>query len=306
MKGNYVYLVTNKINGKRYIGGANGKPYYFAGGVALKKDIKKYGKPAFVKRILAFVEKDERDNIEEGCIAAYKTLQLEGGYNISPRAHGGATPTEETRRKISESNKGRPVTAETRKNLSIALTGIKRGPMSENRKKYLSIALTGRKKTEDHIKKVAESNQKASLLEMQEACIKEGSTPKAAQVLGLKTHGAILNRFTKNNIQVEYDGHPCSHSSKIIGFKTLDGDHQTGRPRRNLVQYEPSLEEIKEACVAEGSKYTAAKVLSKSPGKSISRRGIGLILKRNGLKEVYDGHPCSHSSKIIGFEDITR
>ena len=57
----YIYLTTNLVNGKKYIGQHNGsiKDDYLGSGVLLVKAIKKYGKENFKKEIL-----EERDITE--------------------------------------------------------------------------------------------------------------------------------------------------------------------------------------------------------------------------------------------------
>lgn len=49
----HIYMITNLINRKIYIGQTNGKDrYYFGGGVFIRKAIKKYGRQSFEKQIL--------------------------------------------------------------------------------------------------------------------------------------------------------------------------------------------------------------------------------------------------------------
>jgi hypothetical protein len=48
-----IYLITNKINGKKYLGrDAWNRKSYYGGGVAIKNAIKKYGKENFKKEIV--------------------------------------------------------------------------------------------------------------------------------------------------------------------------------------------------------------------------------------------------------------
>ena len=52
-----VYCITNKINGKKYIGSdSNNNPKYYGSGVYIKKAIKKHGKENFIKEILCEVD----------------------------------------------------------------------------------------------------------------------------------------------------------------------------------------------------------------------------------------------------------
>ena len=60
MKQYYIYLTTNLINGKKYIGKHYGEinDSYLGSGILIKKAIKKYGSNNFTKKIL-FISKDE-------------------------------------------------------------------------------------------------------------------------------------------------------------------------------------------------------------------------------------------------------
>lgn len=50
-----IYIITNLINGKKYIGSdSNNNKYYYGSGVNIKMAIKKYGKNNFKKEILCF------------------------------------------------------------------------------------------------------------------------------------------------------------------------------------------------------------------------------------------------------------
>jgi group I intron endonuclease len=111
-KFNFVYITTNLINGKQYIGEHSTKNIndnYLGSGRILQRCIKKYGKSNFQKIILEyFNSKQEAFDAQAQYIIQYSTLSP-NGYNISPKG-GHNTPgciSEETKRKISESNKGK-------------------------------------------------------------------------------------------------------------------------------------------------------------------------------------------------------
>lgn len=112
----YVYLTTNLINGKKYIGSHFGKlnDSYLGSGNTFKKALAKYGKLNFKKEILEICNDFDSVNIaEEKWISYYNAVYDDNFYNI---ATGGlnsnpiAGMTEEAlkqrSRKLSEANKG--------------------------------------------------------------------------------------------------------------------------------------------------------------------------------------------------------
>lgn len=88
-KFNYVYITTNLINNKQYVGDhcCNDleKDKYFGSGLILVESINKYGKENFKKEIMEFFStKQEAFESQEKYIIKYKTL-VPNGYNISPK-----------------------------------------------------------------------------------------------------------------------------------------------------------------------------------------------------------------------------
>ncbi|MDD5649194.1 MAG: NUMOD3 domain-containing DNA-binding protein [Candidatus Nanoarchaeia archaeon] len=121
----YVYLTTNLINGKQYIGdhtiNINDKKYYIGSGGAIYGAINKYGSNMFFKEILEwFSTRKEAFDAQEKYIRLYKTHISQGGYNKSPK--GGlcvnGCHSEETKRKIGNSNKGKKCSEETKRKIS--------------------------------------------------------------------------------------------------------------------------------------------------------------------------------------------
>lgn len=111
-----IYLTTNKINRKKYIGkDRNNLPWYIGGGVLLKKDIKKYGKENFIKEIIEYCETiEELKQKETYWLKYYDAANNDGFYNLTNKSNGsdnGPTKTKlylERGKKISESKKGKP------------------------------------------------------------------------------------------------------------------------------------------------------------------------------------------------------
>jgi len=113
-KYNYVYLTTNIVNGKQYVGDRScdclpKKDKYLGSGKLFLKKINEYGKENFEKKILEFYNtKQEAFNAQEKYINEYNTL-VPRGYNISPKGGSGVknwfNHYEETKKKIGEANK---------------------------------------------------------------------------------------------------------------------------------------------------------------------------------------------------------
>ena len=79
-----IYLTTNLVNGKRYIGkDSNNNPKYLGSGVLLKEDIIKYGKENFKKEILEYCKNDEELTLQESYwIQHYDALTSDDFYNL--------------------------------------------------------------------------------------------------------------------------------------------------------------------------------------------------------------------------------
>lgn len=147
-----IYKTTNLINGMEYIGfdtKDRGELKYLGSGRKLYEDIIKYGKVNFKKRILCYCDtmKDLRQ-AEVEYVELYNTFKGYG-YNLNPGGNGvgiGHKHTNETKKKISETNKGRKLSESHKKKLSEAKKGKKH---SEEHKKKNSEAQKGRKHSEE-------------------------------------------------------------------------------------------------------------------------------------------------------------
>jgi len=109
-----VYVHTNKINGKMYVGQTCQKPEYRWGNGKNYEEcpyfynaINKYGWDAFDHEIIAAnLTKSEADNLEKLLIKQFNTMDPDVGYNLKEGGTNG-TFSEVSRKKMSESQTGK-------------------------------------------------------------------------------------------------------------------------------------------------------------------------------------------------------
>jgi group I intron endonuclease len=195
----YLYAITNLISNKIYIGQSNipsrrwsnhksqvnkGKPIQY-----IHRAMAKYGISNFTFEVIAMCRtQKDTDEIEMFLIKQYNSRNKEFGYNISPggdvawnrglpkerQSMYGRHHTEESKRKISESNKGKIViiSDETKIKMSTVRKGKiksdewkrkisesnKKRIYSEEEKERLRTLNCGLIMTEEHKKKISESH----------------------------------------------------------------------------------------------------------------------------------------------------
>ena len=145
----YVYIITNLINGKKYIGmSINKKSYfkgwYFGSGKLIKQAIEKYGKENFTKEIVKeFDNEDDTRLFERNLIIERNAVDDPMYYNLAPGGYGGA-------------HKGRKVSPETIEKIKSKLRGKKRGKDVVER---IASKIRGRKQSPENIEKRRKSIQ---------------------------------------------------------------------------------------------------------------------------------------------------
>lgn len=89
----YIYLTTNNVNGKKYIGMTNGnKEDYMGSGRLIEKAFKKYGKQNFSKQILVECSsEDELREAEQFFIEETNAVASDDYYNLHEGGRGGDT-----------------------------------------------------------------------------------------------------------------------------------------------------------------------------------------------------------------------
>ena len=173
--GNYCVYVHTSPSGKMYVGQTGMKPEYRwnngKGYIQKKNGI--YTQPAFANAIFKYgwenfqheiiasnLTKKEANNFEKLLINKLNTINPKYGYNCT-KGGDGCSPSEETRKKISESHKGKRVSEEVKKKISNSLKGENSynygKHLSELTKKKIGDSHRGSVHTNEHKNKISEA-----------------------------------------------------------------------------------------------------------------------------------------------------
>ena len=166
-----IYLVTNLINNKKYVGmDSLNCPYYLGSGIYIKKAIKKYGRENFKKEILQVCEtKEELLEFEKYWINFFDAVSDKNFYNIREGGQGGDIrylldddKIEQWKKNISNGQKGKrkgiPLSESNKKGISEGLKIFYENNIppnmgrnqSEETKKKIRDALIGREFSDEH------------------------------------------------------------------------------------------------------------------------------------------------------------
>lgn len=126
---NFIYITTNIVNGKQYIGSHstdNMNDGYIGSGRCFLRSVKKYGRKNFKREILEECEPSLNLILEEKYIKDYNTLSPDG-YNLSPTGGHGlrGKVSEKTIEKIRKSNFGQKRSNDTKKKIAESKKGQK-------------------------------------------------------------------------------------------------------------------------------------------------------------------------------------
>ena len=204
-----VYVHTNKINGKKYVGqtingyrpnkrwdNGNGYincPYFY-------KAITKYGWDNFEHEVVSKnLTASEADNFERLLIKKLDTTNPENGYNLEPGGAKNKTMSEFTKKKLSESRIGK-----NNPMYGVRLTGEKNG-------------MYGKKLSEEH---------KAKLLQ----AAKEAKIGKALSIeTRKKISDAKIGKYTGENNPF-YGKHHSNETKKRIGESNSGAKSYNAKP----------------------------------------------------------------------------
>jgi len=165
----HVYITTNNINGKKYLGKHNGKnPNYLGSGTILKDAIKKYGKYNFSKEIVYICQTDEEAYVKERELSiAFNIVEDDMWYNLRYGGEGflsginhpmfGVPKTEEQRALLSMANIGHEMSDDTKMKISKANSGEGNSQYGKFGKDHPA---SGHKKTPCGLNRISEAQKK--------------------------------------------------------------------------------------------------------------------------------------------------
>jgi len=221
---NYLYIITNLVNGKQYVGSHstnNLNDKYLGSGKLILKAVKKYGKDNFKREIIKkFNDISEARHLEVIYINKFNTL-VPFGYNLHPSGGSykgsinyrgknhplyGRKLSEEIKNKISKSEKGKIISKETKRKISKAnknkipwnkgRKGISLETKEKMRNAKIGIAspLKGRKLNNNRKKEISESLKGRKLSDEHKNNISKANKGK---ILSKETKQKISNTLRK-------------------------------------------------------------------------------------------------------------
>jgi len=255
-----VYLTTNLVNDKKYIGkDVKNNPNYLGSGALLLEDIKKYGKQNFKKEILEFCQNndilEERENY---WINYHNALHDNNFYNIRENVKNWYSKASDDKKqyiknKISQANKGKKHSNETKQKISQANKGkIKGHYHTFKSKSKISESNKGRKHTKEERIKMSENKKGWKPTEEQRTKMSENR----------KGHPMYTDAWRQKISQ------SLKNTKKSKEFKEKISESLKGNTnrRKKVIQYNMNGEFIKEwECVLE-----AARFLGKTQGAGIT------------------------------------
>lgn len=230
----FIYITTNKLNGKSYIGKKTFDKKclwkeYLGSGINIKRAIKKYGKESFDRRIIAYAFSDEElNNLEKYYITKFKATEDGNFYNIAGGGDGGYTlkwASEEVKlkrnKKVGQSNKGRKIPQEVID--KIIQTKIKNGTLKGN------LTEDGRRRLSEYAKnRVITKEMKEKQVETRRRNGNINLTEEAKNKISIANKGSNNGMFGKKGKLHHNYGKKASYETRMKISKNharVDGEY---------------------------------------------------------------------------------
>lgn len=233
MENNYCIYKHTAPNGKVYIGQTCQKPenrfgkdgYRYKGCTIFYNAIQKYGFDNFKHEILFDnLTQEEANKKEIELIREYRSNERDFGYNIQDGGHNGS-PSEETRRKMSEWQIGKALSDETRQKISKARSGQR--DSDETRKK----------KSDGHKGKGISDETKMKISVSRTKMVTNEQIDRIRK-LGLSNRGKIHTEESRKNMSESHKGKNCKNvlciETNIIYNSLTEASERTNINRQNI------------------------------------------------------------------------
>ena len=255
-----VYVHTNKINGKRYVGVTsqcpekrwnNGKGYTKRQ-PHMYNAIQKYGWGNFNHEILIDnIPLEHASSLERMLIKAWQLQDKRYGYNDQSgglehsslsmgirekisRTHKGREMSEEHRKHLSDAKKGKSLSEETKEKISLALKGK---TMSEDHKEKLSQALKGRVFSDEHKANISKGKKGKLQSDAQKQALarvcEQNKGRKHTSEAKAKISAGNKGKIKKNSVAIEQHNIITEELINIY-HSVMDAHNQTGISYRSI------------------------------------------------------------------------
>lgn len=212
----YIYRITNKINGKIYIGKTTNVEKRWKRHISDSKDKKrcfyfqnaiiKYGKDNFIIDVLENVDSEETAfELEKKWVKILKTNKKQFGYNLTEGGDGFFSSffSEERREKISSIQKGKKLTEEHKKKISQSNIGKK---LTEEQ--CLSISKSKIGENNGMFERTHSDETKQKMSEFQKNRVRRKLTEEEKNIISQKVKAVgkqpKISLETKNNVKQLY------------------------------------------------------------------------------------------------------
>jgi len=161
MKTAWLFITTNLINGKKYIGQTTStRKNYIGSGKVISAAIKKYGRKNFLRENVYEGDWELVDLMEYELIEKYNAVNSEMFYNQKPGGHNG-THSAYSRKIMSEKAKLRKYSNQSKEKRSLRMTGEGNHFYNQNHTEEAKIKIKGKRAlqviTEDTKLKISET-----------------------------------------------------------------------------------------------------------------------------------------------------
>ena len=217
-----IYLTTNLINGKKYIGkDEKNNPEYLGSGIYLTRSINKHGKENFKKEIIEYCNTTEELNKKEiYWIDFHKACESDQFYNISKGGDGGNTlkgyseeQKKEIHKKQTESRKWYKHSDETKEKISKKHKGKKLSDITKLKLSEYNKVKKWSQEQKDKFIKIQTGH-----LTSEETRVKISKATKGKNLGNIPWNKNIpMSNESKNKISISKSGKNCGSDNSSYG-----------------------------------------------------------------------------------------